>query len=60
MQSLIMAVTCAVGTGLMFSLNTLNVKYVIGDLGFNLNQMNFDGNFLFGLILIPFFVIEIV
>ena len=57
---LLMAVLCAVITGFVFSLNTLNVNYVIRDVGFPPNQMNFDGSFLFGLVLLPFFLVELI
>jgi hypothetical protein len=50
----------AVGTGLVLSLNTFNVNYVIQGLKFSPEQMNYDGNFVFGLILAPLFIIELV
>merc|ERR1711957_363365 len=52
---LIFAVGMAMLLGLIFSFNTLNVNYIIQDVKFSPNQMNYDGNFVYGLFLIvPF------
>ena len=58
-KNLVYAILSALGCGLIFSY-TLNVNYVIQDIKFPPDQMNYDGNFLFGIILAPFFIYELV
>ena len=55
---LFLSVTFALVCGLLFSFNTLNVNYIIKDVKFNPDQMNYDGNMFFGAILTPLFVYE--
>lgn len=57
---LVLALIFSMLTGLLFSINSVNVEYVIQKVGFPASQLNFDGNFLFGLILIPFFLYEMI
>jgi drug/metabolite transporter (DMT)-like permease len=58
MKYLFLSVTFALVCGLLFSMNTLNVNYIIRDVKFNPDQMNYDGNMLIGAILTPLFVNE--
>ena len=53
---LLLAVVFALSVGVSFSINTTNVNYIINELKFNPDQMNYDGNLLIGLVLTPFFV----
>ena len=57
---LLLAVLCALGSGLVFSLNTFNVNFVVHDIKFPPFQMYYDGNLLFGIILAPLFVLELI
>lgn len=50
---LILALVMALITGVTLSLNTVNINYVIKT-GFNLDQANYDGNLLIGLLYLPF------
>ena len=52
------AIMMALLVGFLFAFNTLNLGYCIETVGFNPSQLNFDGGFLIGLILIPFFYYE--
>ena len=52
------AVILALLSGLTFSLNTLNIDYIIKKVGFPTNQINVDGNLTYGIVLLPLFIYE--
>jgi uncharacterized membrane protein len=49
---LALALSMAIVTGLTLSLNTVNIQYVIST-GFNVDQANYDGGFLIGMLYLP-------
>ena len=51
-----MAVILAVLSGITFSVNTVNIEYIIKKVGFPTSQINVDGNFTYGLVLTPLFI----
>ena len=53
-----MAVVLAVVAGITFSVNTVNIEYIIKKVGFPTSQINVDGNFTYGLVLTPLFIYE--
>ena len=55
---LIIAVILAILAGITFSVNTLNIEYIIKKVGFPTSQINVDGNFTYGLVLLPLFIYE--
>jgi uncharacterized membrane protein len=52
------AVILAMIAGLTFSVNTLNIDYIIKKVGFPTYQINVDGNLTYGLVLLPLFIYE--
>ena len=48
----------AVLAGITFSVNTVNIEYIIKKVGFPTSQINVDGNFTYGLVLTPLFIYE--
>ena len=52
------AVILAVLAGFTFSLNTLNIEYIIKKVGFPTSQINVDGNCVYGIVLTPLFIYE--
>lgn len=52
-----MSIISAVITGLILTLNTVTIQWAIY-LGINIDQANYDGNLVLGLILLPIYVFE--
>jgi len=52
-----LAIIFALASGLCFFLNSVAMFYDLS-LGFSPMQMNIDGNFVYGLVLLPFFLYE--
>ena len=46
-------------TGIGLSINTLNIEYIIQKVGFPTNQITIDGNFIYGLVILPLFLYEL-
>ena len=55
---LVLAIGFALMTGLMFSLNSLNVKYFLQEYSFPPDQLTYDANLVFGVLLLPFWITE--
>lgn len=55
---MLIAVILALLAGITFSVNTLNIEYIIKKVGFPINQINVDGNFTYGVVLLPLFIYE--
>lgn len=55
---LAIAVILALLAGMTFSVNTLNIEYIIKKVGFPTSQINVDGNATYGLVLTPLFIYE--
>jgi len=53
--NLILSVFLAIISGLVLSLNTVSIQYTIYT-GFDLDQANYDGNLMIGLIFLPIFI----
>ena len=53
---LILAVVSALFAAFVSSLNTLNINFILKDIAFPTGQLNIDGNWAFGLVLLPFFI----
>ena len=53
--NLILSVFLAIISGLVLSLNTVSIQYTIYT-GFDLDQANYDGNAMLGVIFLPFFI----
>ena len=51
-----MAIGYAVLSGAVFSFTTLNINYAVRELGFPADQLNFDGNMLYGLVMLPLYL----
>ena len=58
-KHLYISVVLALLAGIGLSINTLNVEYIIKKVGFPTNQINVDGNFTYGLVFLPLFVLEL-
>ena len=54
-RDVVLSIVFGLCTGLSFSLNTLNINYLIQSLKYPTERVTLDGNVLFGLGLIPFF-----
>ena len=52
------SILCAMATGLILSLNTLNVEYCINKVGFPPSQTNIDGQMTYGMVLLPIFIYQ--
>ena len=57
-KHLYISVVLALLAGIGLSINTLNVEYIIKKVGFPTNQINVDGNFTYGLVFLPLFILE--
>ena len=57
-KHLYFSVILALLAGIGLSVNTLNVEYIIKKVGFPTNQINVDGNFTYGLVFLPLFILE--
>jgi len=53
--NLILALALAIISGLTLSLNTVSIQYTIYT-GFDLDQANYDGNLMLGIIFLPFMI----
>jgi drug/metabolite transporter (DMT)-like permease len=53
--NLILALALAIISGFTLSLNTVSIQYTIYT-GFDLDQANYDGNLMLGLIFLPFYI----
>lgn len=58
-KHLLISVCLALLAGIGLSINTLNVEYIIKKVGFPTNQINVDGNFTYGLVFLPLFILEL-
>jgi drug/metabolite transporter (DMT)-like permease len=52
----VLAFLMAVLAGMADTLSILNLRYIIKDVGFQIDQLNFDGNLIKSIILLPFFI----
>jgi len=53
--NLVLALIFALISGLTLSMNTVSIQYTIHT-GFNLDQANYDGNAMLGVLFLPFFI----
>ena len=53
----LLSILFALASGFMFFINSVDMFYDLS-LGFTPMQMNIDGNFIYSLILLPFFLYE--
>ena len=54
-MNLVFALVFAILSGLVLSLNTVSIMYCI-QINFDLDQANYDGNAMLGVIFLPFFI----
>jgi len=57
-SALLTSIGLALGTGFLFSINAININYIIQTIGFSADQLNYDGAFVYGLALIPPYIYE--
>ena len=53
--NLVLSIFMALVSGLVLSLNTVSIQYTIYT-GFDLDQANYDGNLMIGIIFLPIFL----
>ena len=59
MPNLMLSIAFAVITGVLFTVNYININYIIKTIGFPTDQLNYDGGIAFSVVLIPFFIYEL-
>lgn len=52
------AILFALGTGVVFSINSIEMHYSAKTQNIGATQMNIDGNFILGVIVLPFYIYE--
>lgn len=53
-----MSIGFAVATGFLFTINSININYIVKTIGFPADQLNYDGAIAFSMVLTPLFIYE--
>ena len=54
----ILALVSALVVGLLFALDSININYILENIKFPARQLSYDGHTIYSLVLLPFFLYE--